>query len=271
MKNHILLIAALGLFLLPMAAKSETEKNPEVGIVEHLGKQLPLDLTFTNSEGVQKKLRDVIDKPTVFALVYYNCPGICSPLLTSMGEVMDKVDLEPGKHFKALTVSFDHREGPDKAKKWKTNYMHAMKRKFGDENWEFMVGDSVSIRRLADAVGFYFKPDSLDYVHAATLVVLTPEGKISRYMLGTEFNPFDLKMSISEAAEGKSMPTITKILQFCFNYDPQGNKYVLSVTKVAGIAIFLGVGIFFGTLLIMGKSKKTRKSKTSHDGGNENE
>lgn len=242
------------------------EKNPEIGIVEKLGTTVPMDLEFTNSEGVKKKLSEVIDKPTVMSLVYYNCPGICSPLLTSMSEVMDLVELEPGKHFEALTISFDHREGPDKAKKWKSNYLASMKRKFGENNWEFMVGDSVSIRRLTDAVGFYFKPEGKDYVHAGSLFILSPDGKISRYMLGTQYNPFDLKMSLTEAADGKSMPTITKLLEYCYSYDPNGKKYVFNVTKVAGTVIFLGAGLFLAVLLIVGKKKKTKKPTADKEG-----
>lgn len=263
----ILLVATSSLSLY----SQKNDPPPEIGIVEHLGDQLPLDLEFTDSEGNVKKLRDIITKPTVFSLVYYNCPGICSPLLTSMSEVMDRVELEPGQHFQALTISFDHREGPDKAKKWKENYLASMQRKFGDDNWTFMVGDSVSIRTLTDAVGFYFKPDGIDYVHAATLMVLTPDGKLSRYLLGTQFNPFDLKMSITEAAEGKSMPTITKILQFCYNYDPEGKTYVFNVTKVAGVFIFFGVGVFVAILVLAGKSKKSRQQTTSNEGGNKDE
>lgn len=249
--------------------KASNDNPPEVGIVEKLGQTIPLDLEFTDSKGVKKKLREVIDKPTILSLVYYNCPGICSPLLTNMSAVMDQVKLEPGKHFEALTISFDHREGWDKAKKWKANYLSSMKREFGEDNWEFMVGDSVSIRKLSDAVGFYFKPDGVDYVHAGSLFILTPEGKISRYMLGIEYNPFDLQMSLSEAAKGKSMPTITKVLQFCFNYDPEGKKYVFNFTKVAGTVIIFGAGLFFVVLLIMGKSKKSKKKNLTEENNNE--
>ncbi len=182
---------------------------------------------------------------------------------------MDKVKLEPGKHFQALTISFDHREGVDKAKRWKENYLASMKRPFGAENWEFMVGDSISIRKLSDAVGFYFKPEGNDYVHPGALFILTPDGKVARYLLGIEYNPFDLQMSISEAAKGKSMPTVTKILQYCFSYDPEGKKYVFNVTKVAGTVIFLGAFVFFIVLVISGKSKKRSKRKNSEDINNE--
>jgi len=238
-----------------------SDKPPEVGVVEKLGDELPLDLVFTNSKNEQRTLKEIITKPTVLSLVYYNCPGICSPLLTSMSEVMDKVDLEPGRHFQAITISFDHREGPDKAERWKKNYLASMKRQFNENDWEFMVGDSVSIRKLTDAVGFYFKPDGVDYVHAGSLFILTPDGRISRYMLGTQYNPFDLKMSLTDAADGKSMPTIAKFLQFCYNYDPEGKTYVFNITKVAGTVIFLVVGLFFVVLLITGKSKKSKTEK----------
>lgn len=234
------------------------DKPLEVGI-EHekkLGTVLPLDLQFRDSEGKTSTLRDIIKKPTVLALVYYHCPGICSPLLTSLSQVVDKADIEPGKDYQLLTISFDHRETFDIASRWKKNYLNGMERAINPDDWKFMVGDSVNIAKIADAVGFRFKSDGKnDYIHAGALMMISPEGKITRYLLGTSYLPFDFKMAVVESSKGIATPPITKFLAYCFSYDPKGNKYVFNFNRVAGTVIFLGVGIFFVVLLVKGRKK----------------
>jgi protein SCO1/2 len=242
---------------------ANTEQSEEkLGIEEHLGETLPLELSFTNSDGKTYKLSELIDKPTIMAFVYYNCPGICSPLLTGLSEVVDKVELNPGEDFQVLTISFDHKENAELAKKWHKNHYSSLKRKdMSPEDWKFMVGDSLSVRKLTDAAGFYYKEDGKDYVHAATLIMVSPKGKITRYLTGTQFLPFDVKMALIEASEGKATPTINKILEYCFSYDPEGNKYVFNFNKIAGTVIFASIGLFFAVLLIKGRKKDKNSNK----------
>lgn len=241
------------------------QKTIEVGIDEQLGTTLPLDLTFQTSEGNTVALKDLITKPTLIALVYYECPGLCNPMQNELAWTIDKLQLDPGKDFKVISISFDHKETPAIAEKWKKNYLLTIKRKFDAQDWMFLTGDSLSIRKLTDACGFHFKPAEKQFVHAATLIAITPQGKISRYLFGTEFNPFDVKMALLEAQSGKSNPTISKVLQFCFSYDPQGRKYTLNITRIAGSVILLGIGIFFGLLLI--KKKKSKKNEGAEING----
>ncbi|MBX3044587.1 MAG: SCO family protein [Candidatus Kapabacteria bacterium] len=237
---------------------AKEDKPVEIGI-EHekkLGQMLPMDLEFRNSEGDVRKLGDIINKPTVLALVYYHCPGICSPLLTSLGEVIDKADIKPGKDYQVLAISFDPRETYDVAARWKNNYLNAMERAIDKEDWLFMVGDSANVAKITDAVGFRYKSDGKDdFIHSGALIMISPEGKITRYLLGTSYLPFDFKMAIIEASKGIASPPITKLLAYCFSYDPDGKKYVFNFNKVAGTAIFLGVGIFFVVLLVKGRKK----------------
>jgi len=237
-------------------ANADTQKQ-EVGITEKLGNQIPENLSFWDEDGKKVILSDIVDKPTIIAFVYFHCPGICSPLQSGLAEVIDHIQMEPGKDFRVLSISFDHNEQPDKAKKWQKEYLGSMKRKFDKENWKFLTGDSLSVRALTDAAGFYFKPDGKDdFIHSATLIVLTPSGKISRYLLGTEFNPFDLKMAVLEADKEKWSPSISKLIEFCYSYDPDGKKYVLNINKIAGAVIFLSIGIFFTFLVIKGKKNQ---------------
>jgi protein SCO1/2 len=233
------------------------EKKIEVGIDEKLDSILPLELEFTNSSNEKVKLKDIINKPILLSLVYYECPGICSPLLTELAWTIDRMDLAPLEDFKVLTISFDHDETPEIAAKWKRNYLASLRRNFPEEAWTFLIGDSLTIRALTDAVGFYFKPDGDDFLHAGAVISISPEGKVSRYIFGTQFNPFDLKMALIDAESGKSSPTIAKVLQFCFSYDPEGRNYTLNITRIIGTFMLLSVLVFLGVLIF--KKKKVVK------------
>lgn len=233
----------------------------EIGIDEKLGNFVPLDLQFINEEGELKTLKELIDKPTILSLVYYNCPGICSPMLSGEVDVLDIMDMEPGKDYRALTISFNPAEGPELAKDKKRNYFKAFRRRtFPEDAWVWMSGDSINITKLTNAVGFRYTKVGTEYAHAGALIVLSPEGKVARYLRGILFQPFDLKMAITEAAEGRVGPTISKLLLYCFSYDPEGRKYVFNITKVAATIFLVSLVVFVVWLTVKGnvKSKKVR-------------
>lgn len=236
-----------------------SEKNPEVGIVEKLGQTIPLDLTFTNSEGKKVKLSEIINKPTILSFVYYHCPGICSPLTIGLSEVVDKTNLEPGKDYQLITISMDPGETFDKAKTWRDNHISGLDKKIPYDSWQFLVGDTQSVRRITDAVGFYYKYDGKkDFIHAGAIYAIAPDGKIIRYLFGTEFKPFDFKMAILEASKGSPMPTVNKILEYCFSYDPKGRSYVFNFTKVIGTLMLLILGLFFAFLVITSRKRNKK-------------
>lgn len=247
------LIIVSYLVLLPILSLAQ-DKTIDVGVDEKLGEYLPLDAVFTTSEGDTVALADVIDAPTLLALVYYECPGICSPLQTELGWVASKVDLVPGEDYKILSISFDHEETPAIAAKWKKNYLESLNGKIPEDAWIFLTGDSSNIKKVTDATGFYFKPDKQEFVHAGVVITVSPKAKISRYLFGTTFNPFDVKMALLDAQAGKTNPTISKVLQFCFSYDPEGRSYTLNITRIVGSLMLLGVGIF--VLVLVVKKKK---------------
>lgn len=233
------------------------QNHVEVGIDEQLGAFLPDDAKFVTSENDTVQLKEIIDKPILLALVYYECPGICSPLLNELTWVIDKMDLEPGADYKIISLSFDYREKPKIAAKWKKNYLHSIKRKFDSNDWIFLTGDSLNIRKVTDAVGFYFKPSKdSQYIHPSTIIAISPQGKISRYIFGVTLNPFDVKMALIDAKSGKTNPTISKILEFCYSYDPEGRKYTLNITRIIGSLMLLSIGIFITILLLWNKRKK---------------
>ena len=247
----------LPLFSLQGQSTIYDSNEPEIGVVEHLGNTLPMDLVFNNELGENVRLGDVINKPTIVTLVYFDCPGLCSPLLDGVSEVMEQMDLTLGTDYDVLTVSFNTADTPERAVEKKQNFLKKRSREQA-EHWVYLMGDSANIAQLVDAIGFKYKKAGNDWIHAAVITIVSPEGKITRYLYGTRFLPFDLKMAIGEAAKGISRPTINRVLEFCFSYDPSGRRYVLDVTKVSGIVIlFVGLVIFI-TLIIRSRNRKCK-------------
>jgi protein SCO1/2 len=225
---------------------SDDPSDPEIGVTEHLDEYLPDGIYITGLDSQQVLLSGLIDKPTVLNFVYYRCPGICSPLMEGLAEVMDRSDLVANKDYQVLTISFDPTETLELAERKKSNYLNLVKKKEEiSEGWKFFVSDSASIAKATKAVGFRYKRTGNDFLHAASVIVISPGGKITRYLNGIYFLPFEFKMAIIEANKGQSGPTINKILQFCYSYDPVGQTYVLNVTKIAGsLIIFMALSIF---------------------------
>lgn len=231
-----------------------------VGVDEKLGDFIPMDLKFATSDGDTVSLDEIINQPVLLAPVYYECPDICSPLLTDLAWVAPKIDLDPETEFKIISLSFSHRENHTIAARWKKNYFVPLKDSFPEKSWTFLTGDSVSIKKLTDAIGFYFKPsDDGKFLHPGAVVTISPEGKISRYLFGTRFNQFDLKMALLDAKAGKTNPTISKVLQFCFSYDPDGRTYTLNITRIIGVFMLSLVALFFVAVTFKKKSSKNKE------------
>lgn len=263
-KSNLLFFSII-LILLVTRANSQTVVNPavkaedvEIGIVEHLGEYLPDSILLTDENGNKVWLSDVIDKPTVINFVYYRCPGICSPLMEAVAGVMDKSDLVPGVDYQVLTISFDPSETIDLGVRKKANYLNLMsvKAEEAKAGWRFFTSDSASIARATQATGYRYKKTGNDYLHAASLTVVSPEGKITRYLNGMYFLPFEWKMAIVEASKGQPGPTLNKVLRFCYTYDPVGQTYVMNITKVSGTLI-----MFFALVLLLYLVLKSKKSR----------
>lgn len=231
---------------MPIGAEEvKAAKAVAIGIQEKLGQTIPLDLSFSDEDGKAVTLRELITKPTILSLVYYECPGICSPLLNAEAKVLRELALKPGDDYNAITVSFNEKDTPALAKQKKANYFNAIGKPFPSNAWRFLTGDAESIRQLTEAVGFAFERDGGEFIHSATLIALSPEGKIARYLYGVGYLPFDLEMALVEASEGRVGPTINRVLKYCFSYDPEGRQYALKVTEIAGTMVTLfGAGLF---------------------------
>ncbi len=250
---------------LPLACKGQTAitlQDTEVGIIEHLDEFLPGDIMLIDENKDTVYLETLIDKPTIINLVYYRCPGICSPLMEGLADVMGKVDLGLGEDYQVLTISFDPRESIELAHRKKNNYLNLMSNpEPAKEHWKFFVSDSANIARITGAVGFRYRRAGNDFLHAASIVIVSPDRKITRYLNGTYFLPFEITLALTEASEGISAPTVNRILQFCFAYDPVGQKYVMSMTRVGFIVImFTAVVIVSILTLRVRKQKKVNQA-----------
>jgi len=254
--KRTLVTSLLIITLLPLF--SQADADIEIGVIEKLDQYIPMDAMLVDEHGDTVIIGDLIDKPTILNFVYYRCPGICSPLMDGLADAMDGNDMILGEDYQALTISFDPREGSFLAVKKKNNYLNLMEKKEeAEKGWLFFTSDSASIVRLTEAAGFRYKATGNDFIHSATLIILDPSGKITRYMNGIYFLPFELKMSLLEAAEGKSGPTINRVLQYCYSYDPEGQKYVLNITKVSATLILFFAAVLLLVLFLFRKRKTT--------------
>lgn len=251
-KNLLSVIILILFGILNLNATTQPQKK--AALEEQLGKYIPLEAEFYNEQGQKVKLSELIKKPTILTLVFYECKGICTPLLTELAKNINELDLKLGKDYQIITVSFDPEETPALASSKKANYIKLLNNKPPEDAWQFLVGDSSNIYSLTNSVGFYFFKEEDQFVHPGALIFISPDGKITRYLLGIEYLPFNIKMAIIEAGEGKVGPTIAKLIKFCYAYDPEGKTYALNITRLAGVITLIAVGIFI--LFLIAKPKK---------------
>ncbi len=253
------------IFLTPFAqAAEQTPKElVGVGIDEHLGGAVSLDLTFKNALGEMEPLKNFFDgkHPVVLNLVYYRCPNVCHYLLDGFTSSVMKLPWVVGKQFQVVTVSINPEETEEDAKKKRQQILHRYRHKSAVSGWHFLTGEEKNIRKLAEEAGFRYQydPERKEYAHPSVIFVLTPDGKISRYLYGIQFNRLDLKLALLEAAGGKIGNVIDRLLLYCYHFDPKNRKYALMAVnsmKIAGSITVLGLVLLVSFLFLSRKNKK---------------
>jgi protein SCO1/2 len=229
------------------------DQQMQVGFEEKQGKYADLNVKLIDEAGNTVLLKDIIDKPTILNLVYFRCPGTCSPLMWGISKFIDEVDLQLGTDYEVVTISFDYTEHIDLGIQKKANYLSTMEKKDKANYWQFFVSDSISIARLTQSVGFNYKKINNEFVHPTGLIALAADGKITRYLRGIEFLPFEIKITLVEAADGKIGPSINRVLAVCYSYDENSNKFVFNVTRVSAIVISFIVFVIFLFLILTRK------------------
>ncbi len=253
------LLAAALVALVASSTPVSAQLNEEaVEYQEHLGAIVPGDIVLKDEQGQPVTTGDLFDKPTILMMVYYECPGICTPLLNEVADILGKSQLDPAKQpFQLVAVSFNPDDSFETARIKRANYLKLVGRPLPESAWRFMTADQASIDRIAGAVGFRYKKAGADFTHPGGLVILSPDRKITRYLLGTEFLPFDFQMGVYEASKGTVMPTTARLMKMCFSYDPEGRTYVFNIMRVTAF-VMLTTLVFFGAFLYYTTRRKRR-------------
>ncbi len=250
-------VRAQDLFVQNPGGKPEVLEN--VGLDQKLNAQVPLDLTFKDEHGMTVSLGQLLQgKPAILTMVYYKCPMLCTEVLNATLNSLKEVPLEIGKDFSVITVSIDPSEKPVLAEAKQIMYAGLYGRRGAVHGWHFLTGDEQQIQKLAAAVGFRFVYDkeSSQFAHASGIMVMTPEGRLSRYFYGLAYNPRDVRLALVEAGEGKIGSTVDAILLFCFHYDPVTGKYAVTILHVVrGAGALSALGIALGIFIFLRREK----------------
>lgn len=222
----------------------------EVGIQQKLNEQISPDIEFKNEDGQTVKLGEYFGKrPVVLALVYYECPMLCSEVLNGLTGSLKALNFTAGKEFDVVAISFDARENdkPGLAKNKKESYVKRYDRAGTENGWHFLTGTQDSIDKITQAVGFKYTWDeqTKQFAHAGAIMILTPEGKLSKYLYGIDYAPKDVKLAIVESSENKIGSPVDQLMLYCFHYDPATGKYglaVMRVMRVGGLLTLFGLG-----------------------------
>lgn len=223
----------------------------EVGFDQNLGDKVPLDITLKDEQGRDVRLGDYFGKkPVVLALVYYECPMLCSQILNGVVSALDILKFDAGKEFDVIAVSFNPKEGPGLASAKKRAYTERYKRPGTEHGWHFLTGTPESIAQLTTAVGFRYAWDAKteQYAHAAGIMVLTPEGRIAKYHYGVEYSPRDLRLALVEASSSRIGNAVDQVLLYCYHYDPTTGQYglaAMTAVRLGGVATIAGMLTFW--------------------------
>jgi protein SCO1 len=233
-----------------MTASAVPNALREIGFDQNLDRLVPLDVRLNDETGRQRQLGEFFGKrPVVLAFVYYDCPMLCTLVLSSITSTLGVLSLDAGRDFELIAVSFDPRETPALAASKKAEYLKRYDRSSAESGWHFLTGEQPEIARLTKAAGFRYAWDeeTQQFAHPTGIIVLTPEGRLARYLFGLEFGPRDLRLALVEASAGRIGSAIDSALLYCYHYDPMTGRYglvVMRVLRIAGAATVLAIASF---------------------------
>ncbi len=237
----------------------------KIDIVEHLGDTIPFDLAFTDDRGKAVTLGDYFakDRPVILVLGYYRCPMLCNLVFNGITKALPELGLQPGAEYEVINVSINPEETWELAEAKKRTYVLEAGVSGLNPAWHFLVGPAEQSEQLADAVGFkYFWDEKRnEYAHAAVLIILSPDGMISRYLYGIEFKPKDVRLSLVEASDGKIGTTMDRLILACFHYDPEAGSYVLfarNAMTIGGVLTIFALGLLVGGMVYRERRKRSR-------------
>lgn len=236
MMMHVILvfvvIASSGRLAVAQTVKGSILER--VGIDQKLHDRIPASLHFRDENDRPVVLRQYLGKPIILNLVYYECPTLCSQVLNGLTRSLKTLSITPGKEFNIVTLSVDPTEQPDLARRKRNAYLKRLDRPGAERGWHFLTGEETAIRQLADSVGFRYSynPRTKQYAHAAGIVILTPEGEISRYLYGIDFPPKELQFALTAASSGEIGSPVARVLLLCYDYDSATGRYTLAIMRL---------------------------------------
>jgi protein SCO1/2 len=231
----------------------------EVGLDQKLNTQVPLNLRFKDEDGRVVTLGDYFGKrPVILTLNYFECPMLCTEVLNGLVSALGVMNFSVGKEFDVVTVSFDPRDTPERARQKKAAYLGRYKRPGSESGWHFLTGSDHEIAALTRAVGFRYAYNAKagQFAHASGVMVATPEGRLSHYFYGIEYGPRDLRLALVEASDHKIGSAVDQVLLACFHYDPSSGRYsmaVMTAVRAAGVAM---VGLIAGAIVLMRRRER---------------
>lgn len=245
---------------LTKSSSTVPEELKDVGIQEKIGDTLDLNLVVTNDNGEKVPLSHFFKtkKPVIFSPVYFNCSSLCNFHLNGLTDALKSLDWTPGKQFEIVALSIDAKENHTMASAKKANYLKEYGRPKSESGWHFVTADQQTINKITDSVGFKFKWNEKmgEWAHASAAIIISPEGKISRYLHGIQFQPRDLKLALNEASNGKVGNVVDSVMLFCFKYDSHQSKYgiqVFNVMKLAGAVTVAALALYLSLSMIRAK------------------
>ncbi|MEA5114364.1 MAG: SCO family protein [Geobacteraceae bacterium] len=231
-------------------------QNESFGLEERLGSRIPLDLAFKDEAGKPVLLGDLLTVPTLIIPVYFHCANVCNYQQVYVAGVLKSLNMRPVRDYRIISVSFDENETPELAAKSKRMYLASMNAGFPADGWHFLTGDRNSIRRFTDAIGFRVERRGEDFVHPVASLVVTRDGAIVRYLYGVSILPKDLALALTEAERGITGPSVRKLLEYCYTYDPAAKTYVFNLLRISAAAVILVAGSFLAYLIFGGRKRK---------------
>lgn len=249
------------LFCMVLQAGNLWSQNNTYGILERTGMFLPENVIITGEDSVRVRFGDLIDRPTLLNFVYYQCPGLCSPVMNGIAEVIRKSELQIGRDYQVITISVDSRELPSLARSKKASYMGMLHNPNARKYWQFYVADSQAIRTLTNAAGWEFKRTGNDFVHSAATILITPHRMISQYFYGTFILPMHFYLAVNDARAELSDASRTEEQKYCYNFEPQKNQYYSAIVHTTGIGILVLAAFLFIWLSLTPAHKEYSKDK----------
>ncbi|MBL4808671.1 MAG: SCO family protein [Phycisphaerales bacterium] len=278
----VIMTTAIALLATPASAQRILDKDQVrqlngVDLVENQGAMLPMDAVFTTADGKEVALAQYFldDKPTILALVYYECPIVCPTVLRALSNTINELDYTVGEDYRVLVISFDHREGTtqalNKREDFINTYTRAKTNLAARRGIEFFTGSKESIQAITASIGFEFNEiNGGEYAHPISLMAISPKGKLTRYLYGYDYPANQLKLTLLDASQGKIAKSWgDRFMHFCYRYDPLAGSYSLVAFRVMQVGALLGAFILFSSigLLFLGESKR-RKKKLANNNNN---